>query len=307
MSKSLDRLTLLETFVRIAEAGSISAAARDLGLSQPSASRQLAELESRLQAQLVRRNTHSLALTEAGIDLLGDARQIVDSWEVLQEKHVSDEEQVKGRLKVVAPVALGQTHLAKMVCKFQRQHPQVSIVWELQDHAIRFAETGCDCWVKVGPVPDDGLIVRLLGSVERLLVASKPSIDRHGMPKTPKQAGRLNLVALEPFEGGRIPLTDQTGRSSVLRPPLQMKTNNIAALKQAALIGLGMAVMPRWFIDEELGKNRLIDLLPRWRAPSLGIHVAYLPGRHQPRRLRAFLEMLTEQVRRIPGINTPET
>ncbi len=127
MSKFHDRISLLTTFVRIAESGSLSAAGRDLNLSQPSVSRQLKELETQLGAQLFRRNTHSLALTEAGSDLLADARQIIASWESLHEKFQESEQALSGKLKVVAPVALGQLALCKLMCQFQIQHPNLSI------------------------------------------------------------------------------------------------------------------------------------------------------------------------------------
>ncbi len=302
MSKPLDRLTLLETYVRIADTGSISAAARDLGLSQPSASRQLAELEARLKTQLMRRNTHSLALTDAGADLLADARLLLDSWEALQEKHLADGDRVQGKLKVVAPVALGQLHLARIAWRFQLQHPGVTLTWELDDRPIRFAEVGCDCWLKIGPVPDEHLVVRGLGTVERLLVAAPSFIGEHGRPQTPGQAEKLPLLALEPFEGGRIPLRRAGTRAVSVKPALRLRTNNIVALKEAALMGLGMAVMPRWFVAAELADSTLVDLLPDWRAPSLDIHVAYLPGRHQTRRLRCFLDALQAAVPKIDGV-----
>ena len=123
MSKSIGRLTLLETFVRIAEAGSISAAARNLGLSQPSVSRQLSELELRFKSQLMRRTTHDLSLTAAGAELLADARQLLDEWEALEEKHLDAEDTMRGKLKVVAPVALGQLHLLEAALRFQQQTP----------------------------------------------------------------------------------------------------------------------------------------------------------------------------------------
>ncbi|MDJ0919325.1 MAG: LysR family transcriptional regulator [Woeseiaceae bacterium] len=302
MSKPLDRLTLLETFVRIADAGSISAAARDLGLSQPSASRQLAELESRLKTQLIRRTTHSLVLTDAGVDLLADARQMIDGWEALSEKHLASDRHIQGSLKVVAPVALGQLHLARIAWRFQQDHPGVRVSWRLEDDPIRFAEVGCDCWIKVGPVPDETLVVRSLGAVERLLVASRSFITQHGMPENPKAAERLPLAALEPFEGQQIPLVQGEKRTATIRPEPRMRTNNIFALKEAALMGLGMAVMPRWFVAPELKSGELIDILPTWRAPSLDVHVAYLPGRHQTLRLTTFLETLREQVLGISGI-----
>ncbi|MGD1861957.1 MAG: LysR family transcriptional regulator [Leptolyngbyaceae cyanobacterium] len=302
MSKSLDRLTLLETFVRIADAGSISAAARDLGLSQPSVSRQLAELESRFKAQLMRRTTHSLTLTEAGRELLADARQLLDEWEALEEKHLDAETTPQGQLKVVAPIALGQLHLLEMAIQFQQQYPLISLSWHLEDHSIRFAEVGCDCWIKIGPVTDESLIVEPLGQVERLVVAAPQLLAAHSRPKTPGSLETFPFVALEPFEGRQIPLTNTRGKTTVVSPVVRMLTNNISALRQATLAGLGAAVMPRWFIEEDLNHQRLIDVLPKWRAATLTIHVASLPGRHRPYRLTSFLDALKRTMPEIPGI-----
>lgn len=304
MSSPLDRFTLLETFVRIADAGSISGAARDLGISQPSASRQLAELESRLNTQLMRRTTHSLALTDAGGDLLRDAREILDCWEALEEKHLAHETEIRGKLKIVAPVALGQTHLIGIACDFQASYPDVSLSWVLEDHSIRFAEVGCDCWIKVGPVPDETLVVRRIASVERLLVASA-SLARQYNPRSPKAASKLPLAALDPFEGSRVPLEGPGNRRTSIAPELRLRTNNIVALKKAAVAGIGMAVMPRWFVANELKTGRLIDLLPNWRAPRLDVNVAYLPGRHQTKRLRLFLETLERRLPAIAGLDKP--
>ena len=304
MTKALDRISLLETFVRIAEAGSISAAARGLGLSQPSASRQLAELEARLKAQLVRRTTHSLALTDAGSELLADAREILDAWEVLAEKHLSSETEIEGRLKVVAPVALGQRHLARIACQFQAQHPGVSLTWVLEDDAIRFAEEGCDCWIRVGPVPDDRLVVRRIATVERLLVGSAALVAEYGLPRTPSAARRLPLAALDPFEGGRLALL-RGRRSTRIEPAVRMRTNNIFALKEAALMGVGMAILPTWFIADELRDGALQDLVPGWKAPCLDVHLAHLPNRHPPLRLRAFLEAIEAGVASLQGISAP--
>ena len=299
MSKSLDRLTLLQTFIRIADAGSISAAARDLGLSQPSVSRQLAELESRFQAQLMRRTTHTLSLTEAGKELLADARRLLDDWEALEEKHLNLEATLRGNLKIVAPVALGQRQLADIAFQFQQQHPQLSLTWILQDSDIRFAEVGCDCWIKIGPISDESLVVEPLGQVERMLVAAPKFVEKYGLPKMPAMAQpakgiaqKLPYVALSPFEGAQIPLHNADKKTVTITPSVHMNTNNIFALHRATLAGLGMSIMPKWFIQQDLKTGQLFDLLPDWRAPSLTVHVASLPGRHRPYRLRSFLELL---------------
>lgn len=302
MSKPLDRLALLETFVRIADAGSISAAARDLGLSQPSVSRQLAELEARFRVQLMRRTTHSLALTAAGAALLADARRLLDDWDVLEEQHIESGEALRGKLKIVAPIALGQLHLVDIAVQFQQQYPLILLSWQLQDEPIRFAEVGCDCWIKIGAVPNDSLLIEPLGQVERLVVASPALLQTHRPPKTPKALATLPCVALSPFEGGQIPLTHSTGKTVVISPTVKMVTNNIFALRQATLAGVGISVLPRWFITNELEDQQLIDLLPGWRAPQLTIHMASRRDRHQPRRLRRFLDTIKAAVPQIPGI-----
>ena len=208
---------------------------------------------------------------------------------------------IRGKLKVVAPIALGQMHLARIAWQFQRDHPGVTITWQLDDQPIRFAEVGCDCWVKIGPVPDETLIVKRLGSVERLLVASRGFVAEHSQPNSPRQAEKLPLIALDPFEGGQIPL-HQGKRVVTIQPDARMQTNNIFALKEATNMGLGMAVLPSWFIAGELQSGELVDLLPTWRAPSLDIHVSYLPGRHRTLRLKTFLETIETEVPEIEGV-----
>ena len=296
MSRGVDRLALLATFVRIADAGGIGAAARDLGLSQPTVSRQLADLEARLGATLVRRTTHEMALTEAGESLLGTARRLLVDWEALEERFAADADRLAGPLRAVAPVALGQTLLGEIACRFQRDHPGIVLSWELEDRPIRFAATGCDCWIRVGEVPDETLVVRELATVERLLVASPAYLDEVGAPTTPRALERLALLALEPFEGRAIPLRSDAGRTRVVRPTVRLTTNNVVALRRAALDGLGVAVLPRWFVARELEHGALVEALPGWRAPRLPVVVAHAPGPHRPRRLRAFVERLAVEV-----------
>lgn len=296
MSKSLDRLTLLSTFARIAERGSISAAARDLGLSQASASRHLAELEARLGVALIRRTTHSLALTEAGHDCLSDARPLIDGWEALIDRFDEGTASLNGRLKVVAPIALGQLHLADAAFAFQQANPGVRLSWLLDDAPIRFAEIGCDLWIKIGPVPDDSLVVKSIGAVERLIVAA-PSLIGGTSVLTPKDLLPLPCAAMEPFEAASIPLTHQDGAQMTLAGEAVLTTNNLFSVYRAALMGVGYAVLPKWFVAQDLRQGTLLDALPAWRAASLPIQAAYLPSPRQPRRLTAFLAHITEACR----------
>ncbi|WP_420346872.1 LysR family transcriptional regulator [Pelagibius sp.] len=301
MSKSLDRLTLLETFARIAERGSISAAARDLGMSQASASRQLKELEERLGAELIRRTTHALALTPAGQSCLTEARVLTAGWDSLVERFAEDAGGLRGGLKVVAPVALGQLHLADAALRFQQAHPGVAVTWLLDDAAIRFAEIGCDLWIKIGPVPDETLVVRPLGRVERMIVAA-PDLIAGRRIAAPGDLAALPCAALEPFEAGTIPLSTARGRQATVAARVALATNNIFAVHKAALLGIGYAVLPRWFAERDLERGALVDVLPDWRAPALTINAAYLPARRQTRRLKRLIDHIAEAVLAIPGV-----
>ncbi len=304
MSKPLDRVTLLETFTRIAERGSISAAARDLGLSQASASRQLASLEERLGAQLIRRTTHALSLTPAGEDCLADARALLASWDALSERYSERDDRLRGKLKVVAPGALGQLQLAEAAAAFQRDNPEVLLNWIVDDTPIRFAETGCDLWLRVGPVPDDTLIIRTFGHIERMIVAAPALLEGHTI-KRPIDLDNLPFAALVPYVGVSIPLSNDKGRTEQVTGKMALSTNNFFAAYKAALTGTGFAVLPRWFVAEDLRDGVLVDVLPGWRAPPLTLNAAYLPARRQPARLRRFIDHIETSVKSFEGILVP--
>lgn len=291
MAKAIDRLTLLATFVRIAERGSISAAARDLDLSQASASRHLTSLEDRLGVQLIVRTTHELSLTSAGQECLADARRMLGEWDELAERFAEETGAMRGPIRIVAPVALGQDRLADAAIAFQNDHPGVAIDWILEDADIRMADIGADIWIKVGPVPDERLIVKPLATVERILVGAAGTGGDTPLRKPDDLAG-LPCAALGPFEGGRIPLTGPDGKRARLDAHVVFTSNNILAIHRAALQGIGYAVMPRWFVADDLESETLTELLPGWSAPALTIHAAFPPAHRQTLRVRRFAEHL---------------
>lgn len=304
MSKSLDRLTLLSTFVRIAERGSISAAARDLGLSQASASRHLSELEARLNTALIERTTHNLALTETGRTALEDARDLLNGWSALAERF-EDGHDLTGTLRVIAPIALGQMHLIDAVLDWRVSHPNLHINWQLDDAEINLSETGADVWIRIGRPRDDRLIVRELMQVERLVVAH-PDLVADQASIDPNSLEHLPAVSLSPFEGARLPLQRRDGQSVIVSANSNLVTNNIFAALSAVRKGLGVAVMPRWLISEDLKTGALIDVLPEWRAPALTATACYLPSRRQSRALNAFLSITETALSKLAGADSAE-
>lgn len=287
MSIRFDRLTLLGTFVRIADRGSLSAAARDLGTSQPSVSRQLAALEERLGVVLARRTTHEVTLTPDGLALLEDARRMLGEWEVIEDRHTNNGA-LKGVIRVVAPVALGQNLLVRAATQFMIDHPAVSLEWSLRDDIIRFAEEGCDCWIKVGAVPDDTLVIRKLAQVERLVVGAPECLAVHDGT----ELREMPWLTLGPFEGNRIELFDHDGASHTFSVVPKMASDNIFAIFEAVKRGIGIAVLPRWFVLTELETGRLTNVAPDFRAASLPVNLAISTGPKRPARVEKFCDAI---------------
>ncbi|MEM9104702.1 MAG: LysR family transcriptional regulator [Pseudomonadota bacterium] len=301
MNTRFDRLTLLDTFVRIAERGSLSEAARDLGTSQPSVSRQLAALENRLGVVLARRTTHELTLTSDGRALLADARRMLGEWEAIEERQ-DETGALKGVIRVIAPVALGQSLFIQVASRFMKDHPGVTIEWRLRDEAIRFAEEGCDCWLKVGPVPDDTLVVRELASVERLVVSSPDVLSTH----EGSTLQELPWLTLGPFEGNRIELFDKEGRADVSFVTPRLASDNIIAIHEAAKQGVGVAILPHWFVSDDLKSGTLVDVFPERRAARLPINLALASGTRRPRRVERFCEAVQSWCRAALGVTDPK-
>ncbi|MEM8651913.1 MAG: LysR family transcriptional regulator [Pseudomonadota bacterium] len=289
MNTRFDRLALLETFIRIAERKSLSGAARDLGTSQPSISRQLAALESRLGVVLVRRTTHEVTLTPDGLTLLADARRMLGEWEAIEDRHIANDA-LKGTIRVIAPVALGQSLFVRAASQFLRDQPNITIDWRLSDDNIRFAEEGCDCWLKVGPVPDDTLIVRELARVERLVVGTPECIEAFAGGELEE----MPWLTLGPFEGNRIELFDQSENVHSFAVTPKMASDNIFAIYQAALEGTGVAIMPRWFVWSDLEDGKLVDAAPEFRAAHLPVNLAIAPGTKRPARVERFCEAIQD-------------
>ncbi|MEO0600858.1 MAG: LysR family transcriptional regulator [Myxococcota bacterium] len=292
----------LATFVRIAERGSITAAARDLGVTQATASRRLQALEARLGVPLARRTTHTLQLTNVGRDALAQARALLASWDTLNELASDEAGTLRGHITLVAPVALGQGPLARATADFVVHAPEVTVHWHLRDGDMDFVTSGADLWVKVGSVSDPRLFVREACRVERIVVGT-PS---HAVARQPEELESRPFVTMAEFEDTSLALTcgDEMRRIFVRSA---WRTTDILAGLEAVRRGVGLAVMPRWLVADDLASGGLVDVLGGWRAPTLAVHVARLPGR-APFRVRTLEGALLSTLAGLsPGNTTPLT
>jgi DNA-binding transcriptional LysR family regulator len=302
MSKAADRLDLLQTFVRIAETGSLSAASRALGLAQPTVSRQLAQLESLMGVRLAQRSTSEFSLTEAGRTLLREARALLDRWQAIGENLQKGAEAPAGDLRVVATLGLGQQVLVDVAAAFMAKYPDVRIEWILTDRQIDLVEQGADCWLHVGPIRDESLVVREIGRIKRICVATPSFIKQMGRPRSPVALSKLPCVALAPYMGRKLALYGARGAETEVDLTPVFTTDTFFAADRAVRRGIGFGLMPTWYIADDLKSGRLVDLLPGWTAKPIGLYCAYSASRYRPARVNLFIDHMRESIGRQPEL-----
>jgi DNA-binding transcriptional LysR family regulator len=294
-----DRLERMQTFVRIVEAGSLSAAAAQMGTTQPTISRRLQALERSLGLRLLQRSTHAMRLTADGERCFERAKDLLARWDAFESELKGTDEQPEGILRVVVPHAFGQELLVRLLADFLRQHPRVTVEWLLHDDIQDFIAAGVDCAIQVGEVRDPALVAIKMADVPRIVVAA-PSLLKGGTaPERAEDLADLPWLALRPHYLAEVALTHAaTGRTARIPIRPVVSTDSLYALRSAALMGLGACVASTWMLAEDLEAGRLARLAPSWEAPALPVYLAYPYARYYPARLRRFVAAMREA---IPG------
>ncbi len=290
-----DRIALMQTFVRIVEAGSLSAAAAQLGATQPTVSRRLQALERSLGVRLLQRSTRQLKLTEDGERCFDRAKELLAGWQALESDLRGVGSAAEGLLRVVAPHAFGQQQLVAPLADYLRQNPAVSVEWLLHDIQPDFISRGIDCAIQVGEVDDAGLVAIPLWNVPRIVVAAPALLAGHVPPTQPDELAALPWLALRTFYRTEVTLTHADSgeaRRIAIRP--RLSTDSLYALRSAALLGLGAAIVSAWVVAEDLDAGRLVQLAPAWCASPLPAWLLYPYARFYPARLRRFVETMRE-------------
>lgn len=300
-----DRIDLLTTFLRIAETGSLSKAARLIGITQPTASRRLLELERLLGCKLALRTTASFSLTDEGRSLVVEARAVSDRWSSLAERISGGRSRPEGTLRVIGPSGYGTGFLTDTVTDLRAAWPQLRVELTLTDRVIDMVATGAECWVCVGEVRDPGLVSRHLGDMERILVAHPALLRRLGSV-TVANLPRMPCVGLVPYFAGTVRLIDRQGRSQTVSIDTPLRTDSLLSSYRAILNGGGIGAAAPWICEADLKAGRLRRVLPRLALEPVGIHVALPPDIHRPARVTAFIDALKRRIADMRGFRASE-
>lgn len=293
----MDRLDAYRLFVRAAETGVISRAARELGLTQPAASRLLGALEDQLGARLFARSTRSLTLTEAGGLALDRARAVLAEVDGLEAAVHGLDRIPTGLLRLSASVAFARCCLVPHTADFLRASPLMRVEYVLKDERIDPVAEAVDLTFRLGPMEDSRLTARRLGAYGRRLVASPELVTRYGLPETPQDLNNgptLDFTGLG--YGRRWPLSDDR-RTVQVEIKGETRASSGEAVLDLALQGLGVALLPAFLVDPLIADGRLVRILPDWSGPPLELHAVWA-ARELPRKARAFLDFI------IPRLST---
>ena len=279
----------LQTFVEVADAGGVSSAARRLGVSKSIVSRRLFRLEADLGIQLLARTTRGAALTEAGVTFRDHAARVCAELDIARET-ILPAGDLRGRLRIAAPLSFGPTDLAPVFAELARRHPQLHIHTCYSDRFVDIVGEGFDCAIRVGYLSDSNLIARRIGFIHGKLVASPGYIKTYGAPERPEEV--LSHQAL--MQGTETWQFTDGDKTISIHPQGRFKADSGIALAAAAVAGLGIAWLPAYLVEPHLTSGALVSLMTRYPPPTAGMFVVRPPGSHPARKVRVLTELLIE-------------
>jgi len=289
-----DALQEMAVFAKVVAAGSLSAAARELGSSPALISRRLAALESRLGVRLVNRTTRTLNLTVEGSRYYEACTRVLADIQEADAEVAAGRVEPRGALKVALPASFGHQHVAPLVPKFAERYPKVELALSLSDRSVNVMDEGFDVAVCIADLRDSSLAARRLAPNRRVVCASPAYLAAHGAPRTPEDLAKHNCLVVSDFTANWEYKT-RDGRSTSVRVQGRYACDNWEVLRQWALAGLGIALKSTWDVYHQLEDGSLVELLPDYVFHSdVAIYAVYPHRRFLPAKTRVFIEFLAE-------------
>lgn len=288
----MDRIDAMRAFVAVVNEGSFSQAANTLHLSPQLVSKYVSQLEEKLNVRLLNRTTRKVNLTEAGIQYLQHAQQILASVDEMEQQLGGMQQSPKGMLRISAPVSFSIKHLARLIADFQAHYPLVTIDLQLNDRKVDVVEEGFDVALRIGQLKNSSLVAKYVAPIRLVMCASPDYLQKHGTPQVPedlKHHRYLHYSYMEPRERNEIYTWLMQKNTSGVG---EFSSNNGDVLIEAAIAGAGIAVQPTFIAGEAISQGKLNVFMDDYVPDSIGLYVVYAHRKLLPSKVRCFLDFI---------------
>ena len=297
----MDRFENMGAFIRVVEAGSISGAADRLGVAKSAVSRRLKELEEHLGVELFHRTTRRMNLTDTGRAFYHQSVRIME--DVLEAELATSQAHatLKGSLKIALPSTFGLMHMGPAINEFSQENPKIEFDLDFNDREVDLIQEGFDLAIRIANLPDSSLIARRLAPIQFVMCASPAYLEQMGTPQSPDELSEHQCLVyslIRDFEYWH--LSDSNGREIrvKIRPYLKASTGEF--LKDAAVEGLGIILLPSFIAYKEIERGALVQILKEYKLPQMDAYAIYPQTRHLSQRVRAFVDFLVKRFEGTP-------
>ena len=289
----MDRLAQIESFVAVANKGSLTAVGHALGVAPAAIGRHIDALEARLGVKLLLRTTRRISLTPEGSAFLDDCQRLLGEIAASEARISQGSVKASGHLRLTAPAGFGRRHVAPLVPKFLALHPDLEVSLNLSDRVVDIVNEGVDCAVRVGDLPDSSLISVRLADNRRLCVAAPAYLSRAGVPKHPSELARHECLTLSSDASQTRGWAFSVEGSVIhLRPSGRLNCSDGQVLHDWCVAGLGVAWRSTWEVEQEVQSGKLHTVLDDFVAPPNGIYAVFVHAKHLPLRVRLWIDFL---------------
>ncbi|HEV7307941.1 LysR family transcriptional regulator [Ensifer sp.] len=303
MDRSDVTLERMRTFVRVAERGSLSAVARELGIGQSTVTRQLRELEEAIGVPLLSRTTRRVTLTDEGSRYYANCIQVLRLVEQAGDEARGTRGAAAGTIRVSCTAALGVLHVSRLIFAFQDKYPDIGVDLSLTDERVDLVREGVDIALRLGPLTDSSMKLRALGESRRVLVAAPGYLASRGVPVSPQELSIHEGIRMSNVAGSdMLNLEGPDGRSRQVPFSGRFRIDHGLGARAALAAGRGIAPAHRWLVDDLLANGQLVELLPDHTLPSVPLSLLIVPERAGIARVRLLVDFLVGHIGAIPGI-----
>ncbi len=297
----MNRFENMNVFIRVVEAGSISAAADKLGVAKSAVSRRLKELEAHLGVELFHRTTRRMKLTDSGRTFYQQSVRILDDVHEAELATSQAHGTLKGSLKIALPSSFGTMHMGSAINEFLQLHPQIEFELDFNDREIDLIQEGFDLAIRIANLPDSSLIARHLAPIEFVLCASPAYLKARGVPQLPDELSQHQCLVyslLRDRDHWHLSNRDNKKISIKIHPYLKANTGEF--LKEAAVKGQGIILVPSFIAYKEIKSGALLPLLQEYQLAKLNAYAIYPQTRHLSQRVRTFVDFMVKRYEGTP-------